>query len=277
VLLSLPTIHVRDREATIFLAGYELRTGLGGPPRMAEGHAPATARDIALDRGLARKLGARVGDTVTVRDTPLRVCGLTDGTNAFVIQYGFVLLPRAQHCFGYPDLVTCYLVRLEPGIERTDVERDIRAVLPDAVTYGHADFVRNNVREMESGVLPLLYTVAAIGAVVLTTILTLLLTVVILERRCDIAAMKALGAPRGFLPLFVIFQAIALVACGCAFAALLLHPFTELVAWLSPETGARPALEQVIAVTIAALTMGLCAALLSLRRVRGIYALEVFR
>ena len=47
--------------------------------------------------------------------------------------------------------------------------------------------------------MPILYAIAAIGAVVLTSILTLLLTVIILESRHDFAVMRALGLPERFL------------------------------------------------------------------------------
>ncbi len=74
---------------------------------------------------------------------------------------------------------------------------------------------------MKSGFLPLLYTVAAIGAVVLTVILSLLLSVNILERRRDFAVLKTLGSPPAFLWGLVIKQAL-LIAAGSCVAALAL-------------------------------------------------------
>lgn len=53
---------------------------------------------------------------------------------------------------------------------------------------------------MESGILPLLYVIALIGAVVLTVILSLLLSINILKRRKDFAVMKTLGSPQRYLP-----------------------------------------------------------------------------
>ena len=48
---------------------------------------------------------------------------------------------------------------------------------------------------MESGIIPLLFIVTLISAIVLTAILSLILSVSILEKRRDFAIMKALGSP----------------------------------------------------------------------------------
>ena len=52
--------------------------------------------------------------------------------------------------------------------------------------------------------MPLLYVIAFIGAIVLTALLSLILSVYVLEQQKDYAIMKALGAPSGFIPGIVI-------------------------------------------------------------------------
>ena len=52
--------------------------------------------------------------------------------------------------------------------------------------------------------MPLLYVIALIGAVVLTSLLSLILSVYVLEQQKDYAIMKALGAPVELVPGIVI-------------------------------------------------------------------------
>ena len=81
-----------DEHATIFLAGFDPSTGAGGPPEVVEGRSVASDDEVVLDRSFAAKYAIHVGDVVRIKDDSLRVSGLSAGTNAFVVQYGFVTL-----------------------------------------------------------------------------------------------------------------------------------------------------------------------------------------
>ena len=198
VLLQLPTLHARGRSATVFLAGYNTGSGLGGPPMIAEGRSLRADDEIVLDRSFAARMRLRLGDSVQVQDEHLRVVGLSTGTNAFVIQYAFVRLATARAIFGFPAIVTCYLVKAAPGTSPAVLRERIERALPDVSVFDQQEFLANNIRETENGVLPILYVVALIGTVVLTIILSLLLTINILERRRDFAVMKMLGAGKHY-------------------------------------------------------------------------------
>jgi putative ABC transport system permease protein len=276
VLLILSSVKHAGRSATLFLAGYDPGSGLGGPPALAEGRAVAGDGDIVLDRSFAARFGYRVGDRVEIQDTTLTVVGLSSGTNAFVIQYAFVTLRRAQALVGFPHLVTCFLIRVSDPGAVPGIAAAIRGELPGVEVYDQQAFLLNNIREMEAGFLPLLYTIAVIGAVVLVVILSLLLSISILERRKDFAVLKAIGSPIGYLPGLVMSQALVIAVSGNAIAIALFFPMIAAIETLAPEISARSSPGQILAVAGAAVALSLLSALFSIRRLRKIYALEAF-
>lgn len=276
VLLFLTTVWRGKENATLFLVGYDPATGAGGPPEIVEGRSVRGDEEIVLDRSFAAKYGIRLGDVVRVQDDSLRVRGLSAGTNAFVIQYGFVTLRRAQSLLGFPSIVSLYLVTLLPGATRDSVRHAILEDVPGVEVYDHASFLQNNIREMESGFMPILYAIAFIGAVVLTSILTLLLTVIILESRHDFAVMRALGSPERFLSGVVHAQACVLSIAGIMIALVVFPVLTAAIELIAPEVSAKGSLLHVGAVSLVVLGITLFSARLAVRRLRSIYPLEAF-
>ena len=274
VLLLLSTIKKGDQMATVFLTGFDPEADLGGPPRLVGGRSVSSDDEIILDKSFAAKFDFKLGDTVHVQDHPMRVVGISGGTNAFVIQYAFATLRRAQSLVAFPGIVTCILVKVE-GDDAKIVDA-IRRALPDVEVYDHGTFLQNNVREMQSGLLPFLYTVAVIGIIVLTAILSLLLSINILERRRDFAILKTLGSPGSFLPLLVIKQALLISFASSLVALVLFFPLTSLIEAFSPEVSTKSSLDQIAAVVIAVALMSLLSSFISIQRLRRIYPLEAF-
>jgi putative ABC transport system permease protein len=265
------------RLATTYFTGYDVDAGRGGPPALAAGRNVASDSEIVLDRSFAAKQGLRVGDRLVVKGEALRVVGLSAGTNMFVIQYAFVTLNRARLLAGMQEMVSTYQVRVKPGADPGAVRTSIRRQLPDVAVYDRTTFLANNSQEMKSGILPLLYVVAIIGAVVLTAILSLILSVNVLERRKELAVMKALGAPAGFIPGVVVVQAFCLAGVGTALGVAVFFPLVRLVEKLAPEITAQAAPVHIGIVVAGAVVVSLLSSLVPIQRLRHIYPLEVFR
>lgn len=276
VLFLLSGIKLEGQQATMFVTGFDPTTGVGGPPQIKEGRTVRDEADIVLDECFAQKFKLQIGQSVRIQDDSFRVVGISSGTNAFVIQYAFVTIGAAQELIGFPNLVTCYLLRVDSSEDVAAVQQAIRAALPRLEVYDHATFLRNNIHEMETGILPLLYAVAAIGAVVLTAILSLLLVIGVLEQRRDFAVVKTLGAPPHFLPSVIATQALALSFAGSAVAVAGFFPLTALLSTLAPEVSTRISTLEVIVVCGAALALGLVSSLLAIQKLRRIYPLEAF-
>jgi putative ABC transport system permease protein len=276
VLFLLSTVRHGDRVGTVFLAGFEPEKNIGGPPRLVSGRNPRADDEIVLDRAFALKFHCGVGEEVDLHGRRLKIVGISRGTNAFVIQYAFVTLRFARDLIGVPGLATCVLVNVEPGAGTGPIREEISDVLAGLHVYDQETFLTNNVHEMRSGFLPLLYTVAAIGAVVLTAILSLLLSVNILERRKDFAILKTLGAPMAFLWGMVIQQALLIASVSSAAALILFFPLVRAIERISPEVTTRSTLGQIGGVVAAVLVMSLASSLFAIRRLRHIYFLEAF-
>jgi putative ABC transport system permease protein len=276
VLFILSTIKKNDMSATAFLAGYDIKRGNGGPPKLISGRPLGADNEIVLDKAFAFKYDCKVGERVILQDDTLRIVGLSEGTNAFVIQYAFVSIDRARTIIGYPGLVSCFLIKLKQGEDLNRVISTIREEVPGTDVYDQPTFLHNNIKEMESGFLPLLYTIAAIGGVVLTIILSLLLTINILERRKDFAALKILGAPHGFLPGIVTWQAILIIMISFCVALILFFIMVGIVEAISPEISTKTSVIQIVITFALTSSLGFLSALFSMRRLRHIYPLEVY-
>ncbi|MBI4418369.1 MAG: ABC transporter permease [Ignavibacteriales bacterium] len=277
VLLLLPGVQHRDDIATVFLAGYEPDHPLGGPPRLVAGRSVTNDDEIVLDHAFARRMNVALADTVQIEGEPLVVVGLSSGTNAFVIQYAFTTLSRAQYIAGFSTVVSCFLIRVRDGHSPNRVKEEIEEELPGVSIFDHTTFVQNNTREMESGLLPLLFIIAAIGAVVLTAVLSLLLSIGILERRKDFAVMKTLGSPKFFLPLTVVRQALIITGLGSVTGLCIFFPMCRFIEFVTPEMSPQSSLEQIAVVLLCVAAISLVSSLISMQKLRRIYPLEVFQ
>ena len=276
VLFVLAAIKNGSRGGTVFLTGFDPVKAIGGPPHLAAGRNVVRDNEIVLDRSLAAKFKFKVGDTVEIQEHSLEVVGISTGTNAFVIQYAFVSVRFLRSMIGFPGIATCYIVAVDDKNALLETAGKIRRELPRLEVYDHETFLANNIHEMKSGFLPLLYTVAAIGGIVLTVILSLLLTVNILERRKDFAVLKTLGSPKGFLRRMIIAQALLIVSAASVVALIIFFPLVRMIEKISPEVSTKSTIGQIAAVIVLVGIMSLISSFLSIRRLRSIYLMEVF-
>jgi ABC-type antimicrobial peptide transport system permease subunit len=276
LLFVLSAIRKGGRGSTVYLTGYDPATGIGAPPRIIQGRTIRNDGEIVLDRSFAAKFRFHTGDFVSLKGDSLRVVGISAQTNMFVIQYAFVTLRQAQSLIGYPGLVSCYLVQLQEPQSASSMKERVRDEIPGLEVYDHDEFLGNNIREMQSGFLPLLYVIATIGGIVLTTILTLILSMSILERRMDFAVMKTLGSSHRFLGGLVYGQGLQISLAGCGTALALFFPMIRLIETISPEVSTKTSIEQVAGVFLAVSVMSGVSSFVAARKLGRIYTLEAF-
>lgn len=276
VLFLLSSVKDEKEFSTVFLAGYEPGADFGGPPQLASGRNIKNGNEIVLDEAYALKYHYKVNDSLTIQDKKFKIVGLSKGTNAFVIQYAFTSIGRTRSLIGFPGLTTCYIIKLKPDADPSGVKRDLKSSLPGTVIYTQGEFLKNNIHEMESGFLPILYAVASLGAIVLTVILSLILSISILEKKKDFAVMKTLGATSGFLSSLVIKQALLIIVTAGLCGIILYFPIASGIHRLSPEVSTENTYQQILFVMLIAVLMGLLSSFVAIQRIRKIYALEVF-
>lgn len=272
----LASMKLKDTDASVFLAGYDPASGAGRPPVIAEGRNIRTDDEIVLDKAFALKYGLHIGEEVRINEEKLRICGLSDGTNMFVIQYAFISLNKAHDVVGFRYVVSCYQVNVQQGQSLTAVKSAILAKLPKVAVFDNTTFIANNVREMRSGIIPLLFFVTLISAIVLTAILSLILSINVLEKRKDYAIMKAIGCQHAFISGILIRQAVILSMSGLVLGLLMYFPMVSVLERISPEIDTRTSLLQIGAISAGVLLISLVGSIFPIRKLKQIYPLEVF-
>jgi putative ABC transport system permease protein len=248
-----------------------------GTPTVDRGTARLRPGELLLDRALAARHGVRVGDTVRLLRTPFRVVGTTTGTNAVLVQLAFVTLADAEALLGQRGVASYLLVRAARGTTAERLATRLRARVPRVTVLRQGEFSDANVRELRGGLVPILATVAVLGAIVAATVLALLLQGAVLEHRETWALLKALGAPDAALARIVLAQAA--VAVGGGFVAglvgyALLSPIAR---WAVPEIVLALPPAGVAWTAIGAVVVALAASLVPLRRVQRLHPAELFR
>ena len=277
VLFFSANINMPGVMGTVHLTGYDITTGKGGPPEIYKGNSLTADSQIILDRAFATKYKIGLNDKIPIKDDTLVVTGLSSGTNMFVYQYAFITLKKAHSLVGFPGIVSCFQVKLEEGADKVKIAESIRSRLPNAAVFDRDTFLQNNIHEMESGFLPMLFVIAVIGAIVLTSLLSLILSVYILEQRQDYAIIKALGAPAGFIPGTVVRIALILTTSGMTIAILLFFPLIKIVEKVTPEVAAVTSPGQIMTVLAGLLIISLISSLFPILKLRHIYPLELFK
>ena len=233
--------------------------------------------EIVFDLALARQHGVHIGDVLHVQGRPFRVVGLSRGTNSVLTQFATVTLEDAQVLLGMSDMASFFLVRAAAGVSPEQLVQRLTGVAPRTAVFTQAAFAANNMHELRGGLLPILATVAGLGAIVALTVLTLLLYGAILEQRETYAVLKALGASDGVLTRVVTFQSLAAAGGGFVFGTLAYVTCAPLVVRLVPAMALSLSPAAVLAVGAAVAVMGVLGAYLPLRRVRAIHPAELFR
>ncbi len=276
VFFILASVKLRKGDATLYLTGFDPETGKGGPPSIIKGRNIIGDSEIVIDKAFAAKYRISIGDKIVIRNDSLIVTGISTGTNMFVIQYAFISLDQAHKIIGFKNVVSCYQVNTLTGYGIAGIKSEINESLENIVVFDKGTFMENNIREMESGIIPLLFIVTMISAIVLTAILSLILSISVLERRKDFAIIKALGSPGRFIPILVIRISVILSLSGLVLALILFFPMTGIVEKISPEVSARTSVLQILIVSAGVMVISLISSILPNRRIRKIYPLEVF-
>lgn len=198
---------------------------------LREGRAPTRSGEVALDVATAQVAGVGVGDTVDVltdgRSTH-RVVGLVgfadaDGVPGATV--ALVPLSDAQRLLGLGDAVTELRVRTAPATSTTDVVADLRELLGDDYDVSSAQdtaAASAAAAAEQLGSLRLVLTAMAAAALLVGTVLVAnTFTIVVGQRRREIALLRAAGATTGQVTRAVLAEAVVVGAVGSALGTLL--------------------------------------------------------
>jgi len=222
------------RRLTLLAIGFRGPAGLGGPPILVAGRAPASPDEISLDRAAAHRLGIGPGAMVDVAGDAARVVGITSGTNLLATQFAFVDLQAAEDALGAFGRPSFLVVRLARGAAIDSVKRAIEDRVLRSAAFSRDEFVRNNVREIAAGVLPVMALVTVLGFAVAVALVALLAQGLADDRRRDAAVLLALGASPRAVGLGVLAHVEKIVVLGAAAGASAAWTAAALVERLAP-------------------------------------------
>jgi putative ABC transport system permease protein len=178
---------------------------------------------VVVSRDIARTLGIRVGDELTLpTPTGERRVRVLEVVPFFSLLGGVVSmsLTQLQDWFGRPGS-TILAINLTPGADRAEVEAAIRAKLPaDVLVYSGDEAAKAVGASMAQGT-ALIDVMAWIVVFVASVALLNTLMLSVLERRRELGVLRAMGSSRRFVLRTVLAEAAGIGVVGAAIGAVL--------------------------------------------------------
>ena len=277
ILRLLTTVKIKGHMVTLLLFGFDPESQLGKPSPIISGTSDIDVGQIIVDKAFASKYRLSLGDAVEIRGNRFQIAGICSGMNAIVTQYVFVHLKEAQRLLGIQGVRSFYLLTLKDNVNLESFIHSLTKAIPGISVFSKAEFIRNNIEEIKTGVLPIFWTVALFGGAVGVAVITLMLYGSILERREDYALLKALGASQKYLLFLIAKQSIFCCSLGFLFGLGLNWAFVPFLLKLVPELSLVLTWSSAGQVFIASLFIGTLGSWAPVRKLARIFPMEVFR
>lgn len=267
----------RGAEADVLLMGYDVDSGIGGPPRIVDGARSPGPGEIVIDKVFARKEGIKLGEDLQIAGQPARVAGLSEGGSSLMLYYAWVPLADAQRLAGSQGAVSYYATDAAAGVSPEQLARLIEEAVPGVAATTAEDFVAASTADIREGFLPILLILVLIALVIGSAVIGLTIYTSVLERRQEYGVLKALGFSNRRLLGIVWRQAALAGVLGLAAGVPLTLGVAAAIQALEPqfESVLRPM--DVVLVTAAVAVMSAVASFLPLRRVTRLDPAEAFR
>lgn len=264
-------------EADVFLMGYDVSTGIGGPPGFVDGARAPGVSEILVDRVFAQNEGLDVGDTLQVAGQGLRVAGIGSGGNSLITRYAWAPLDDVARLTGSDDVVSYFVLRAEPRVRAERLAQSVRDAVPGTVATTADEFIADSTADIRESFLPILFVLVVIALVVGTAVIGLTIYTSVLEKRREYGVLKAIGFSNRRLLGIVWRQALVAGALGLAAGVPLTLVVGALIERVLPEFETSVRALDVVLVTGAVAVMCVLASFLPLRRVTKLDPAEVFR
>jgi len=265
-------LHGSKKPAVVI--GYD-PGGAGGPWSIAEGQPVSSgSRGIVMDETLAHDHGIDVGGSLEMQGRPFAVTGLSAGTQSFMgVAYVFTSLETARAIFGQEGTATFVLVDAEvAGRVGDEIAR------ATGLAVETPDQVARDERELYATILgkPIVLMVV-VAFVAGTLIVALTVYSAIVDRIREYGIAKAIGARWTRLLRIVAGQTLVLAALGLISGAVFYEGGSRLIVALRPQFESVLTPRIVGEVVVAAIVMGLLAAIVPTRRVTRLDPADVYK
>lgn len=277
ILYLTNVVAIGSRSSPAYVIGLPPDAPAGGPWRIVQGAPIPAAGEAIVDRGVAERSGAGVGDAVTILGSRFTIGGLSEGTATIVSSVAFVSLEDFARLRGDDRTVSFVLVTTASGESPDAVAARIAGAV-DGVTVqtraAFADEERRVIRDMSTDVIAIMNLV---GFLIGLAVMAFTVYTATLSRRAEYGVLKALGARNSHLYRTVLAQALVSVAFGFGLALVLTLVLTVVV----PRTGLDLVLRlsggSLLKVGAVSLVIAGGSALLPIRQIAGLDPAIVFR
>jgi len=266
----------------IQIVGFDPDTGLGGPWNVIQGDPKDLKADNAVfvDDLYRERLGiTHLGQVGEINGYRARVVGLTEGIRSFTTSpFVFTSFKTAQSYVRLAENQTVYvLVKAQPGVDLSQLKRDIMARVSDVDVHTTAEFSWMTQRYW-------IFTTGAGVAVLIAAILGLIVGVVVVAQTIyattidhirEFGTLKAIGASNLHIHRVIIEQAVISAVAGYAIGIAASYG----VIYLSRRNEAAILLPWPVALAVFGLTVLMCisASIVSVHKATRIDPVLVFK
>lgn len=225
--------------------------------RLDVGRAPISNDEVVIDTTKARNSKLSLGNNLKLLgDRTYRIVGIYSPESTARIKAS---LASMQEALEAPERCTYILVKVRPGIDKTEVARRIEQQLPgNKIQFTDEVFASLEKTVPYLGVF--LRVLVLLAAVVSSLVVMLAMYTTITERTREIGILKALGASRGYIVGIIEKEALLISALGLLagfaislLAGWLIHSFYGLLFEFSWQWALTAALIGVLGGAIGAL------------------------
>ncbi len=206
-----------DEEANVVSTGWPDESFLWRSVTLAAGRLPAPGESgvIVLGEEIARSLGKRVNDTVTLRFKPFRIVGIARFASVLNQNLALLRLAELQALLDREGAVTFYQIRLQRPLEPAQVKEArarLQQVSPSFAVQETAQLA-NDLRLV--GIIRAVASAISLVVIVLAILgvgNTLFMT--INERTSEIGVLSAIGWPASRILTTILSEGLAMAAVG---------------------------------------------------------------
>src|SRR5262249_51891151 len=210
----------------VFVIGSDLDSDALKPWNLVEGSVDALRSNdaVAVDRTYFDNLGVSgIGSTAEIRGQPARVAAVTNGIRSSTpTPYVFAELSRARAYIGLPPTkYNHFMIRVRPGTDVKNVQRDIRSAVPDVDVLTPTEF-RDRSRSFwlfGTGAGAALFAGALLGVIVGTVIVAQTLYSSTKDHLYEFATLRRIGCSNRYVYRGIVWQAVLNAIIGFAVAA----------------------------------------------------------
>jgi putative ABC transport system permease protein len=267
---TVSVLQLHENKVASYLVGWNPGQQ-GGPWSLTEGHLPTNDNEVVIGQVLADRHGLKVGDTVNVLGTDFQVSGI-GATDTFMLSFVFMTHAATDKLLRSPDTTSFVLV----GTDHPDA---VRARL---ASTGLAVVDRDELKANDLAVISRPFSVplrvmVSVAFAVGSLVIALTAYSALVDHGRDYGIIKALGARRRNLYRLAVTQTMILAVIGLATGAVLFFGGRAFITWIRPQFAITLTAVTLIQTIVAAIAMGLIAAVLPARRLARLDPATAYR